>query len=741
MLIQLTVTKRGTKNVASLGQAFLVSDITSPITAKVSGVGSVVTVRESRGPAAFTNESAQVVYEVSETLAQIAAMTSELFLTAVISEDGRAATGSRVFNFGYIIDTVKPMPNGINSTFLLREEGKARPSSWVVVSSVAVIVATSASGGGGGSTVPIKLQARLAAPGNVNIAVAPANVDGVAGVVDDRIFLPNQTTQADRGMYIYNGVGVPMTRSLDMNVSSQVKAGMLVVVSEGVDNEDAVFELITNDPIVLGTTALSFARTTLLPVVQKTAVQIKALQIAGTLRPNQLYAVTNAAFQGGTVPYYVMSDSGGQYLMPNGYMVISNFSGTTIYEAGWDVISNTFYYFYDHIYNNKISRNIGGGKNCVDVFPIGNLQFVNVTGEDFNMTNDGNAGNAMDGIVLGANSNVTIADGTQMFSGKIGAFSTVITSGAANLFSFDIESFGSLLVQDGGHVTNVEVGNGATFSVHAGTHNDNVIGANSNIACTNDAAINGCRIGNNCTVVADGAATIVTSTVIDSASLADVSGGSQLVYCNIGSQSNVLLANGSALNGCTLHHGAGVDIGSTVASFSYDSTLYAGAWLQLDNGSQFNGGKLRMGLVLDLNTTLTGCDLMVSGTTDITIADGIARTNQRFVDGFSNMTATLVITGLTTANIGSIFWAGNITLSSTNPVETLDNITNMNGNHDVTFEPEAGLVVTFDDQSVAAGNIYLPATVVSTAINGTNFDYMTVRKRSTHILQVNSQQF
>ncbi len=590
MLIQLTVTKRGTKNIASVGQAFLVSDITSPIVAKTIGIGSVVTVRENRGPAAGTNESLQVVYEVTETLAQIAAMTSELFLAPVISQDGRAATGDRVFNFGYIVDTVIPMPNPTNSTFLLREEGKPRPTSWVVAMTVAAITAVSSSGGGGGSSTPIKLQARLAPTIAVNIAVAIGTYDQVPANIDDRIFLTHQIPGEDNGMYIYNGPGVPMTRSLDMNVSSQVKAGMLVVVTEGVDNEDVVFELITNDPIILGTTPLSFARTTLLPIISKTVAQMQTLSSSFSLRPFQFYKITDAAFQGATVPFYVKTSDDGVSIEPNGYFV----SAGVLYPASYDLTNDLMLSFTDLVRNNKISRSVGGGYNCVDKVPLGNVQFANINGHEFNMTNDLDPGNALSNVNIYPGALVMLKSGTQINGGTFGFFST-FDSGAGETFSqFEVGAGGSVVLGSGASVIKLNMGDGASFHVSGGSHTDNTLGENAAITSVNNAELLQSRIGNASTVILNGPA-----------------GGGQvarILRTVIGENSVVIVgdtgSNTTMMDGC--------EIGNSV-------------FATINNTTQF-----------------VGC--VIGNGKTITVSDGAVYANKSFINGYSNFPGTLNIT-------------------------------------------------------------------------------------------------
>src|SRR5574343_1048193 len=62
-----------------------------------------------------------------------------------------------------------------------------------------------------------KDNVRVATQGNINLASPGATIDGVTMVSGDRVLVKAQTTQADNGIYIWNGAAVAMTRSLDAN--------------------------------------------------------------------------------------------------------------------------------------------------------------------------------------------------------------------------------------------------------------------------------------------------------------------------------------------------------------------------------------------------------------------------------------------------------------------------------------------------------------------------------------------
>lgn len=108
-----------------------------------------------------------------------------------------------------------------------------------------------------------KDSARLATTANINLASAPATIDGIAPSNGDRIVVKDQTTLSQNGIYDYNGAGSAMTRSSDADEDFEVTAMMTVGVSEGTTNADKVFTVTSNDPLIVGTDDIVFG---LLPV-------------------------------------------------------------------------------------------------------------------------------------------------------------------------------------------------------------------------------------------------------------------------------------------------------------------------------------------------------------------------------------------------------------------------------------------------------------------------------------------
>ena len=110
-----------------------------------------------------------------------------------------------------------------------------------------------------------KQSTRVVATATVNLAGgAPNQVDGVNLSLNDRILVTAQNTGSQNGLYLVDTVGSGANgtwiRTLDGNENGEIEAGMIVMVTEGAIYADTQWKLITDDPITIGTTALTFTQ-------------------------------------------------------------------------------------------------------------------------------------------------------------------------------------------------------------------------------------------------------------------------------------------------------------------------------------------------------------------------------------------------------------------------------------------------------------------------------------------------
>ena len=115
------------------------------------------------------------------------------------------------------------------------------------------------------SDIDYKQAVRVITLSNITLSGgAPNTVDGVTLVAGDRILVAGQSTGSQNGLYDVTTLGTgsngTWARSSDGNASGEIEAGMIVMVTEGTIYKDSQWKLTTNNPIVVGTTALSFSR-------------------------------------------------------------------------------------------------------------------------------------------------------------------------------------------------------------------------------------------------------------------------------------------------------------------------------------------------------------------------------------------------------------------------------------------------------------------------------------------------
>ncbi|WP_275927147.1 phage tail protein [Pseudomonas sp. 3MA1] len=95
-----------------------------------------------------------------------------------------------------------------------------------------------------------------------NIALSGIQtIDGVLLSADARVLVKNQAQAKDNGLYVVSSTGV-WKRAQDADTSLEVTPGLFVSIETGTVNGDSVWQLVTDGPIVLGTTPLAFEMAT-----------------------------------------------------------------------------------------------------------------------------------------------------------------------------------------------------------------------------------------------------------------------------------------------------------------------------------------------------------------------------------------------------------------------------------------------------------------------------------------------
>ncbi|AZF09412.1 Phage tail fiber protein [Pseudomonas sp. R2-37-08W] len=100
-----------------------------------------------------------------------------------------------------------------------------------------------------------KHSALVATTGPVVLAGVQA-IDGFAVPAGSRVLVKDQVQAKDNGLYLVSADS--WVRTVDADTSDKVTPGLLVTVERGTANADTIWQLISDGPIVLGTTPLAF---------------------------------------------------------------------------------------------------------------------------------------------------------------------------------------------------------------------------------------------------------------------------------------------------------------------------------------------------------------------------------------------------------------------------------------------------------------------------------------------------
>ena len=107
------------------------------------------------------------------------------------------------------------------------------------------------------SGLDVKASVRAATTANITLS-GTQTIDGVAVIAGDRVLVKDQSTASANGIYVV--AASTWSRSTDADTDAEVHAGMFTFVEEGTVNADSGWVLSTNNPIVVGSTSLTFAQ-------------------------------------------------------------------------------------------------------------------------------------------------------------------------------------------------------------------------------------------------------------------------------------------------------------------------------------------------------------------------------------------------------------------------------------------------------------------------------------------------
>ena len=398
-----------------------------------------------------------------------------------------------------------------------------------------------------------KQATRVVTVSNITLSGgAPAVVDGVTLAEDDRVLVTGQSTGTQNGLYIVSTVGTgsngTWVRTSDGNETGEIEAGMIVMVTEGTVYADTQWKLITDNPIIIGSTTLTFTQ------------NYSANSISGGTSNVSVYSNANVTISSaGTANVLTVSSTGvvvagtisatgnvtGNYILGNG----SQLSGVIT-----TVDANT-------LTGNTLSSNVVTSS----LTSVGTLGSLSVTG------------NVAAGNVSGTNLTGTLATASQTnitSIGTLGSLSVTGTANAGNLLTGGLISAtgnitGNYILGNGsqlsGIITTVDANTltGTTLAANVVTSSLTSVGTLGNLSVTGNVAtgnVSGTNITGTLTTASQTNITSVGTLTSVSVSGNTTSGNiltDGLVSATGNVAGNYFIGNGSQLTGVVASSGAG----------------------------------------------------------------------------------------------------------------------------------------------------------------------------------------
>lgn len=452
--------------------------------------------------------------------------------------------------------------------------------------------------------IDYKQAVRVVTTTNIALAgSAPTIVDGITLTANDRVLVTGQSIGSQNGIYYVTTLGTgsngTWSRSVDTNTTGELLGGTIVMVTEGIVYADTQWKLTTNDPITIGSTALTF-------VQNYSANSISAGTSNVVVNSNANVTVSSA----GTANVLTVSNTGiaitgivsatgnitGNYILGNGSQLsgiittvnANTLTGNTLSSN----VTNSSLTSVGILASLSVTGNITGG----NILGGANVNATTHTGGTVSVTDNITGGNLISaalvqGVTVSASGNVV--GGNVTTAGLISATGNV-TGGnlisAALVQGVTVSASGNVI---GGNVTtvglisstgNVTGGNILTAGLVSAT--GNVSGGNLNVTgnIVDTGALSIITGANGNIALAPNGTGIVTASGAFSAS-GNVTGGNILTGGLISATGNVtgnyILGNGSQLTGI-------VSGGTTTFSNTAPASPAIGdIWIQADTAVQY----------------------------------------------------------------------------------------------------------------------------------------------------------
>ena len=624
------------------------------------------------------------------------------------------------------------------------------------------------------SDIDFKQAVRVVTTADVTLSgSAPNIVDGATLIANDRVLVAGQTTGSENGIYVVTTPGTgsngTWTRSTDANATGEIEAGMILMVTDGTIYADTQWVLATNNPIVVGTTALTFQQnitntgnvssgssgirvltnSNVLVSVSGTAnvatFAVDGLYITGNITTGNLAVGNDVVITGNltvngtttTINSNTITTNDKSITLANNQSTSANVDGAGI-DVGNPAIATWRYSNATASWQSNVAvmpaanatLSLGGSANYWStVFAntaslAGNVTSIGAVISTINATTISAAGNVTGNYILGNGALLTSITGTNVtgtvanatFATSAGSAGTVTTAAQPNITSVGILSSVSIT----GNVNASQfVGNGAPLTTITGA---NVSGTVANAT------------------YATSAGTATTAGTVTTAAQANITSVGTLTSLAVtgNTTSGNLLTGGqiSAAGNIT-----GVNLFGTIQTSSQLNITQVGMLSSLNVTGNIAGGNISTAGLISATGTVTGGNLSTSGQLISSITTGTAP----LVVSSTTRVANLNVTGANVADyvqagsaLNGTFYVG-LNSATSGYIQAL-------GNNNITANATTGLLqstLLSATGNITGGNILTSGLISATgaitgaALTGTSLTVSTGNISGGNIVNTN----